>query len=127
VTTIFPFWVPGNTRRGGYVEMPYTLSQDSTLFVILRHNNIDLWKRKLDWVADHGGMALVNVHPDYMRFGQSRPKLGEYPAALYEQLLDYVDDVYRGEFWHALPRDVARYVKPCLATPCTRLPANILS
>ena len=67
VETIFPFWVPG-PQGGGYVELPYTLVQDFTLFIVLREGNIDIWKQKLDWVAEHGGMALLNTHPDYMCF-----------------------------------------------------------
>src|SRR5260221_3303881 len=35
--TIFPFWVPrgANGDPRGYVELPYTLAQDSTLFLLL--------------------------------------------------------------------------------------------
>ena len=34
VGTIFPFWVSNNHhKRGGYVELPYTLPQDFTVFV----------------------------------------------------------------------------------------------
>ena len=65
--TIFPFWVPGK-QGGGYVELPYTLPQDYSLFVVLRESNIDIWKKKLDWVAERGGMVLLNTHPDYMSF-----------------------------------------------------------
>src|SRR5437870_9112974 len=67
--TIFPFWVPAPAARAsrtGYVELPYTLPQDSTVFLLLRESTIDVWRTKLDWVAQHGGMALVNVHPDYL-------------------------------------------------------------
>jgi hypothetical protein len=42
-----------------YVELPYTLPQDSTLFLVLRELNNDIWKHKLDWIAMNGGMALV--------------------------------------------------------------------
>ena len=50
----------------GYVELPYTLPQDSTLFLLLRERSIDLWKTKVDWIAAHGGMILLDTHPDYM-------------------------------------------------------------
>jgi hypothetical protein len=64
------FDVPPPPRpRNGYVELPYTLPQDSTLFVLLREETPEIWLRKLDWIAEHGGMALVDVHPDYMDFG----------------------------------------------------------
>ena len=74
--TIFPFWVPRRetlnsqllTLSQGYAELPYTLPQDSTLFLVLREPNPQIWLSKLDWIAEHGGMALLNVHPDYIRF-----------------------------------------------------------
>src|SRR4029079_8065841 len=65
VNTIFPFWTAGSFGRG-YVELPYTLAQDSTLFLVLRERGPEIWKQKLDWIAAHGGMALLNTHPDYM-------------------------------------------------------------
>jgi glycosyltransferase involved in cell wall biosynthesis len=107
VETIFPFWVSQDGLHG-YVELPYTLPQDSTMFLLLKENSIDIWKRKLDWVAEKGGLALVNVHPDYMSFnGQIR--LGEYSQQFYRDLLKYVSNRYSDQCWFALPREVARY------------------
>jgi hypothetical protein len=108
VNTIFPFRVSRN-GRSGYVELPYTLPQDSTLFLVLRETSIDTWVRKLDWVAQHGGLALVIVHPDYMNFNGRRSP-SEYRAQLYQDLLAYVANRYRSKCWFALPRDVAKYV-----------------
>jgi hypothetical protein len=34
----------------------------------MEEKSIDLWIKKLDWLADHVGMALLNIHPDYMIF-----------------------------------------------------------
>jgi hypothetical protein len=51
-----------STINDGYVELPYTLPQDSTLFLLLGERHPDIWFQKLDWVARNGGMALVNVH-----------------------------------------------------------------
>ena len=73
VGTIFPFWVSGNSNQKGYVELPYTLPQDFTLFILMKEKNIDIWKQKLDWIAENGGMALVNTHPDYMNFDEADP------------------------------------------------------
>jgi glycosyltransferase involved in cell wall biosynthesis len=109
VNTIFPFWVPRDDGSG-YVELPYTLPQDSTLFVMLQESSIDIWKGKLDWVAQHGGMALVNVHPDYTTFDRP-PGATEYPVRLYEELLAYVAARYGRQCWFALPREVASYVR----------------
>ena len=109
VHTIFPFRVAG-TPSGGYVELPYTLPQDSTLFLVLGESSIDVWTRKLDWLAARGGMALVNVHPDYMSFDRQNGA-SEYSAGLYEQFLTYVKERYAREAWFALPREVAAYVR----------------
>src|SRR6266481_375810 len=103
--TIFPLWIPRsdlssrksnspnshsptlNPSRDGYVELPYTLPQDSTLFLLLREETPDIWFRKLDWIAKHGGMALLITHPDYMSMNGADPKAGEYPVELYKRLL----------------------------------------
>jgi peptidoglycan/xylan/chitin deacetylase (PgdA/CDA1 family) len=109
--TIFPFWVEGDAARRGYVELPYTLPQDFTLFVLMKEETIDIWKRKLDWIAEIGGMALILTHADYMSF--SGLKLGpeEYPAEYYSQLLKYIKSKYDGQYWHAVPMDIARFWK----------------
>ena len=111
VKTIFPFYVNGASNGNGYAELPYTLAQDFTLFVLLKEKSIDVWKRKLDWIARHGGMALMITHPDYMSFGSGRAGFSKYPADFYAQFLDYVDSRYRGQFWNALPKEIARFCK----------------
>jgi glycosyltransferase involved in cell wall biosynthesis/peptidoglycan/xylan/chitin deacetylase (PgdA/CDA1 family) len=107
--TIFPFWVAG-PDGSGYVELPYTIPQDFTLFTILREPNIDIWKKKLDWVAERGGMALINTHPDYMCFS-GKPARDEFPVAFYEDFLKYAREKYAGAYWHALPREVSSYYR----------------
>jgi glycosyltransferase involved in cell wall biosynthesis len=107
--TIFPFWV-GREDGSGYVELPYTLPQDSTLFVILREKTIENWTRKLDWVAQYGGLALVIVHPDYLNF-DGKCRSGEYDARLYRGLLEYVSERYGQEAWLALPKQIATHVR----------------
>lgn len=110
--TIFPFWVSKPKGDSGYIELPYTLPQDSTVFNLLRESTIDIWKRKLDWVAQHGGLALLNVHPDYVSFHGPRPGTAEYSSALYREFLEYAREKYKEAFWHALPREVAAYCEP---------------
>src|ERR1017187_10440678 len=112
--TIFPFWVPrtqNGCHRSGYVEMPYTLPQDSTLFLLLGERQPDIWFQKLDWIARHGGMVLLDTHPDYMAFGDSCQKGREYLVNMYVRLLEYVRSKYAGTYWHALPREVAQFVR----------------
>ena len=108
VGTIFPFVVSGHNGRAGYIELPYTLPQDFTLFVLMQERNIDIWKRKLDWIAERGGMALLITHPDYMNCNDGRTQ-EEYPMAFYESLLTYVKHTYKGQYWHPLPKEIARF------------------
>jgi hypothetical protein len=107
--TIFPFWVQGNSARNGYVELPYTLPQDFTLFVLMKEGNIDIWKKKLDWIAANGGMALLNTHPDYLNFDGKNLGIDEYPNNYYVEFLQYVKEHYAGKYWHVLPKDLARF------------------
>ncbi len=99
--SIFPFFI------GNLVELPITLAQDHTLFEILGYEDISIWKRKIDWIEKMNGMALVIVHPDYIRSGESRGEHEEsrYPIEYYEELLRYLRK--KDHYWHALPRDVA--------------------
>ena len=135
--TIFPLWIPRSSppsrkadrssrnsqlstvssSGGGYVELPYTLPQDSTLFVLLQEKTPAIWLRKLDWIAQHGGMALVLTHPDYMVSSGSNRKSGEYPIQLYRQLLDYIQDKYSGDYWFALPKEIAAYARQIMSRP----------
>jgi glycosyltransferase involved in cell wall biosynthesis len=120
--TIFPSWVHAPTgggaedkntaqARGGYVELPYTLPQDSTLFLILGETSPEIWIKKLDWIVRHGGMALVNVHPDYISFPGMRKSGTRYPSKYYADLLHYISGKYRGEYWNPLPRDLAAWFR----------------
>lgn len=127
VGTIFPFWVApprlqasaqslaevGSIPRG-FLELPYTLPQDSTIFLYLENTNIDIWKSKLEWVASRGGMALINVHPDYLDFAQGSPESSRYPAQMYRDFLRHVLERYRGAYWTGVPRELAAYLRRCL-------------
>ena len=107
VGTIFPFWVGEPESERGYVELPYTLPQDFTLFILMQERSIDIWTDKIDWIAAHGGMVLVNTHPDYMRFGTDKSSPEVYSSAYYASLLDYLEARYHGQYWHVQPRDLA--------------------
>lgn len=109
VKTIFPFWV--QNRNGGFTELPYTLPQDFTLFILMKMNGCEIWKKKLDWIVERGGMALINTHPDYMYFNNSDYGKERYSAQIYRDLLEYVVEKYNGQYWNALPRELASFVK----------------
>jgi len=81
VGTMFPFLVERKNGKTGYVELPYTLDQDFTLFILMKESSPKLWIDKLDWIAENGGMVLVIVHPDYLNFNKQR-KTEEYQMIL---------------------------------------------
>lgn len=148
VNTIFPFWIPAsaveNTRarntplpfesrqpvvvpkgRTGYVELPYTLPQDSTLFLVLRESSPEIWLRKLEWIAQRGGMVLVNVHPDYVRFPDEPATSRTYPVEHYIRFLEHLRRTYAGRFWPALPAEVADFTLGIDRRPTMRTPKRI--
>jgi uncharacterized protein len=109
VGTIFPFMVNNALNTRNYVEIPYTLPQDHGLFVILQEKDIRIWRQKIDWIAQNGGAAVLNTHPDYMSFDEGRLANEEYPVSHYLEFLDYVKRKYADQYWHVLPRDMARF------------------
>ena len=108
---IFPLWIPPEGGSRGYVELPYTVPQDWEVFSLLRQKNIDLWKRKLDWLVERGGLALLITHPDYMHFGDRKRQRWDYPATLYAEFLEYIKNEYEGQYWHVLPKEMATFWK----------------
>ena len=120
--TIFPFWVDSRPStlnsqpstlehpRRGYVELPYTLPQDSTMFLFLEEKSNGIWKKKLDWIAAKGGMALVNVHPDYFSFSGVIRNGEEFPPWHYRDFLLHLKDRYSEAFWHPHPKELAEWV-----------------
>jgi peptidoglycan/xylan/chitin deacetylase (PgdA/CDA1 family) len=99
--------IPGGTmsiwpfQMGRFVELPYTLAQDHTLMSTLGEKSPRLWLEKVEFIRKYCGMALVNVHPDYQR--------NPVYFAIYEEFLLKMSQ--RSDYWHALPRDVARWWK----------------
>jgi len=84
------------------------------MFVILNEQDINIWKKKVDWVAERGGMVLLNTHPDYMCFDGNAKERDEFPVSYYEDLLRYMKEKYDGQYWHALPREVSRYYRSAM-------------
>jgi hypothetical protein len=109
VETIFPFWVPYQSGKKGFVELPYTLPQDFTLFVMMNEKDNRIWKQKMDWIVAKSGMALSITHPDYMNFNMTKIKNSEYPARYFRDFLECIQKEYSGCYWHVLPREMAEY------------------
>lgn len=115
--TVFPRWVAEGGDGTGHIELPYTLPQDFTLFVLLQHRDAAVWQRKLAWIAERGGMALMDVHPDYACPDEGSVGFEEYPMERYRAFLNHVRARYAGAYWSALPRDVARFARASLRPP----------
>jgi hypothetical protein len=87
------------------VELPITVPQDHTVFVILRRGG-DLWHMKAEAIRRRGGMALVLTHPDYL--------IDDVPLHAYERFVrHYADD---RTAWAALPREVSDWWRRRAAT-----------
>ncbi len=114
---IFPFFVKNHSNQKGYVELPYTLAQDFTLFILMGERNTEIWERKLDWIVEKGGMALLITHPDYMNCTGGKCRIEEYPIDIYEEFLNYIMRRYEGQYWHLLPREMARFWKTHVVNP----------
>jgi hypothetical protein len=91
--SIWPF------QLGRFVELPYTLAQDSTLLQVLGERSPRLWLEKTDYVERWCGMALLNTHPDYLRQPDH--------LAVYTSFLDQMRE--REACWRPLPREAARW------------------
>ena len=80
------------------------------MFLLFKEASIELWKKKFDWIASRGGMALLNTHPDYMTFGGKSRGRVEYPVEFYREFLVWVKQKYAGEYWQATPHEVGELV-----------------
>jgi hypothetical protein len=84
---------------GDLVELPVTLPQDHTLFVILRQQDETVWVQKAELLRARGGMALMDSHPDYL--------LDPRVYGAYERFLErFTPDEAA---WRALPREVSAW------------------
>jgi peptidoglycan/xylan/chitin deacetylase (PgdA/CDA1 family) len=90
-------WLP--YFLGDVVELPITLTQDYTAFVLLRRPDESLWVEKTEVLRERGGLALLITHPDYML---DEPLLEAYRRFLAR----YRDDA---EVWKPLPREVSAW------------------
>jgi hypothetical protein len=111
IQSIFPLIILKQNTVRSYIEMPYTMPQDFTLFILLKNESIDIWKQKLDWMVKQGAMVLLNTHPDYMCMGEEKPGLEEYTVSFYMEFMEYVKKAYAGKYWNALPHEVSRWVQ----------------
>ena len=55
-------------------------------------------------------MVLINVHPDYLNFEDNQKSREEFSVNLYIDLLEYIKEKYSNEYWHVLPKKIAKYI-----------------
>jgi peptidoglycan/xylan/chitin deacetylase (PgdA/CDA1 family) len=101
---IWPFFL------GHFLELPYTLVQDYTLTSILGETTPRIWLEKVDFIKQFHGMALVNSHPDYLKEKRTWD--------VYDGFLNAMKN--RDGYWHALPREIARWWRKRAVTDSTQ-------
>jgi peptidoglycan/xylan/chitin deacetylase (PgdA/CDA1 family) len=98
---------PGGTSSiwpfiaGKFVELPYTLPQDHTIFHVLKQKDISIWQKKAEWVAKNNGVILTLTHPDYL--------IPSRNFEMYGKLLEYLKSFNNS--WYCLPKELANYWK----------------
>jgi glycosyltransferase involved in cell wall biosynthesis len=96
--TVMPYFI------GNKVELPVTMTQDYSLFHILKDYSLDLWNRQTDVVMRQHGLISYIIHPDYVIAKRERD--------MFEALLARLADLRKETgLWIALPKDVARWWK----------------
>lgn len=68
---------------------------------VLGETTPKIWLEKIEFIEKYHGMALVNSHPDYLSQKTNWDVYHEFLITMKN---------HKG-FWHALPRDVARWWK----------------
>ncbi len=92
-----PYFLPG-----GVLELPLTMTQDYSLFHILKDYSTKLWKQQMSMVVKGNGLMSFIVHPDYVMDSRAQD--------VYKELLEEIGR-RRSEqnFWVALPGDLNRW------------------
>jgi hypothetical protein len=91
--TVMPYFI------GNILELPLTTTQDYSLFHILGDYSIDLWRREVDLIMRHHGLASFNTHPDYLMSDNSQH--------VYKELLRYLASLCNeNRVWCALPGEI---------------------
>ncbi len=84
---------------GKFVELPYTLPQDHTLFISLKQETADIWLEKFNLLRSLSAMALMLTHPDYLDTS--------WRQQVYETFLKHL--AAQPDCWCTLPRNIATW------------------
>jgi len=93
--SLFPYLV------GDTVELPLTMPQDYTLFVLLKEANIKVWLTKAQEIRDRNGLICLVAHPDEGYVGDADK------VRHYVEFLEFLDGDDR--MWNPYPREAARW------------------
>jgi hypothetical protein len=52
---------------------------------------------------------MIDVHPDYMDMAGGERPGATYPVARYREFIQYAQEKYVGQYWPALPKEVAQH------------------
>ena len=85
---------------GKFVELPYTLPQDHTLFYALKKKDITIWINKINWLVKNNGMIIVLTHPDYL--------IKYSHLEMYKSLLLFLRNI---NAWFCLPNEMQSWWK----------------
>lgn len=96
------------------LELPLTMPQDHTLFVILGQSDETTWVEKAEFLRAQGGMAQILTHPDYM----GDPRI----MRSYRRLLEHFAG--DGTAWTALPGEVNRWWRRRAASTIEATPSG---
>jgi|SRR5579875_694972 len=94
--TIFPYYV------GKLLEIPTTMTQDYSLFNILREYSLDLWDKQIRLVLEKHGVMNFIIHPDYI--------IREREQGVYKALLHRLSELRESAgLWITLPSDLNKW------------------
>jgi hypothetical protein len=94
--TVMPYFI------GDLLELPVTVSQDYSLFHILRDYSTRLWEEQIELVLQQNGLINMIVHPDYLTGTRERD--------LYAALLAHLAKLReRRQLWITTPGEVNRW------------------
>lgn len=96
-------------RCGKFIELPYTMPQDHTLFITLGETTDRIWREKLKIIRRCRGMAVMLTHPDYLDTADR--------LTIYRDFLAFVAE--QDNLWHALPHQVASHTSALIGAQKT--------
>lgn len=93
--SLFPYFI------GEIVELPTTLPQDYTLFVLLKQEDIRIWREKVQKIKELNGMISLIAHPDEGYIGDKDKEKH------YIEFLGFING--DSSTWNPLPKELAKW------------------